>query len=113
MVRRIEPPPRPNRPGSAQEFRSQVALELLLNAYAIGGALIVFRALLKSLRVDRQLWVGRAIYGVTNLIARPLSLFPGADKTIVGDLTLADATLLAGVVLFPLGLLVFGNRRKA
>jgi hypothetical protein len=85
----------------------------LLNAYAIGGALIVFRALLKSLEVDRDLWVGGAIYGITDMIVRPISLFPGADTVITGELTLADATLLAGVILFPLGFLVFGNRSKA
>lgn len=112
MANRFSPPPRPRRPGEAQEIRSQVALELILNAYAIGGALILFRGLLKSLEVDRQLWVGGAIYGVTNLIVRPLSLIPGADRALVGDLTVADATLLAGVVLFPLGLLVFGGRAK-
>ncbi|MCC6793324.1 MAG: hypothetical protein IT336_16695, partial [Thermomicrobiales bacterium] len=69
-------PPRP--PGSTQEIRSQIALELMLNAYAVGGALMIFRALLKALEVDRSLWVGGAIYGITDLIARPISLLPGA-----------------------------------
>lgn len=102
-------PPRP--PSSSQEIRSQLALELLLNAYAIGGALIVFRALLKSLQVSRDLWVGAAIYGITDLVERPVTLLPGAGTHIFGDLSLADATLVALVVLFPLGLLVVGNRR--
>jgi hypothetical protein len=31
----------------------------------------------------------------------------------VGDLTLSDATLVALVILFPLGLLVFGNFRAS
>lgn len=113
MDNRISPPARLKHPGASQEIRSQVALELILNAYAIGGALILFRSLLKSLEVDRQLWVGAAIYGVTNLVARPLTLIPGADTTLLGDLTVADATLLAGVVLFPLGLLVFGGRSRS
>ena len=113
MASRFSPPPHPQRPGAAQEIRSQVALELILNAYAVGGALILFRGLLKSLEVDRQLWVGAAIYGVTNLVARPLGLIPGADRTLIGDLTVADATLLAGVVLFPLGLLIYGARAKS
>ena len=112
MANRLSPPPRPQRPGAAQEIRSQVALELILNAYAVGGALILFRGLLKSLEVDRQLWVGAAIYGVTDLVVRPLSLIPGASTTLMGDLTVADATLLAGVVLFPLGLLIYGARAK-
>jgi hypothetical protein len=106
-------PPRPRQPGSAQEIRSQLALELILNAYALGAALIIFRALLKSLGVDSHLWVGGAIYGITDLLARPLSLVPGADTIVAGELTLADATLLAGVVLFPLGFLVVGSRRNS
>jgi hypothetical protein len=112
MASRFPPPPRPQRPGATQGIRSQVALELVLNAYAIGGALILFRSLLKSLEVDRQLWVGGAIYGITNLIVRPMSIIPGAETTLLGDLTVADATLLAGVVLFPLGLLIFGARTR-
>jgi hypothetical protein len=103
-------PPRP--PTSSQEIRSQLALELMLNGYAVGGALIIFRALLKSLEVDRHLWVGAAIYGVTDLVERPVTLLPGAGTLVFGELSLADATLVALVVLFPLGLLVVGNRRR-
>lgn len=103
-------PPRP--PTSSQEIRSQIALELMLNAYAIGGALTIFRALLKALEVNRYLWVGGAIYGVTDIVATPISLLPGADRRLIGELTLTDATLVALVLLFPLGLLVFGNRRR-
>lgn len=112
MANRFTPPPRPRGPDSAQEIRSQVALELVLNIYAVAGALIVFRGLLKALGVESHLWVGAAIYGVTDLVARPLTLIPGADTTLIGELTLVDATLVALVILFPLGLLVFGNRRK-
>src|SRR4051812_8620778 len=101
----------PSRPGSAQEVRSQLALELLLNAYAVCGALIFFRTLLRTLGVDSHLWVGSAIYGVTDIMAYPFGFIPGADTPLAGDLTLTDLTLLAGVVLFPLALLVFGNRR--
>jgi hypothetical protein len=104
-------PPRP--PSSSQEIRSHLAFELLLNAYAIGGALMIFRALLKALEVDGNLWVGAAIYGITDLIERPISLLPGSDSIVFGDMTLADSTLVALVVLFPLGLLVWGNRRNA
>ena len=109
MNRRFTPP-RP--PASSQEIRSQLALELMLNAYAIGGALMIFRALLKALEVDRSLWVGGAIYGITDLIERPISILPGADSLVFGDMTLTDATLVALVVLFPLGLLVAGNRNR-
>jgi|GEM_PF-2218906 len=106
-------PTKPNRPSSVQEIRSQLALELLLNAYAIGGALIIFRTLLKVLEVGADRWVGKAIYGVTNLVAFPLTLVPGSGTHVVGDLTLADATLLAVTVLFPLGLFVYGSMRDS
>lgn len=113
MRDRPVPPPRPSRAGSSQEIRSQLALELLLNAYAIGGALIVFRGLLKTLKVSSDRWVGAAIYGATDLIAFPLTKLPGSEREIAGGLELADATLLALVVLFPLGLLVYGNYKKS
>lgn len=112
MASRFTPPSRPERPGTVQEIRSQLALEVLLHGYAVVGALIVFRALLKALKIDDHLWVGAAIYGVTDLVALPLTFIPGSGSILVGDLTLADATLVAFVVLFPLGLLVLGNRRK-
>lgn len=110
MSSRFTPPPKP-RPES-QEIRSQLALEVLLHVYAIGGALILFRGLLKALRVEDTLWVGAAIYGITEPLARPISMLPAAGSTVVGELTLADATLVALVVLFPLGLLAYGLRRQ-
>jgi hypothetical protein len=98
--------------GPSQEFRSQLALELVLNGYAICGALIIFRTLLKTLGVNSDRWVGSAVYGITDVIAFPLTKLPGSGTQILGDLTLADATLMAFVVLFPLGLLVLGNYRS-
>ncbi len=106
-------PTKPTRPGTVQEIRSQLALELLLNAYAVGGALIIFRSLLKMLEVGADRWVGKAIYGVTDLVAFPLTLVPGSGTELVGDLTLADATLLAVAILFPLGLFVYGSMRDS
>lgn len=112
MRDRSSPPRRPARPGTSQEIRSQIALELILNGYAVVGALLIFRSLFKALDVSKDRWVGAAIYRVTDLIALPLTKLPGSDKELVGRLTLADATLLALVVLFPLALLIYGNQRK-
>jgi hypothetical protein len=113
MRNRRSSPLRAQRPGAPQEIKSQLALELVLNGYAIGGSLVIFRSLLKALGVKSDRWVGSAIYGITDLIARPLTLLPGSDAKLVGDLTLSDATLVALVILFPLGLLVFGNFRAS
>lgn len=102
----------PGQTGGVQEIRSQVALELLLNAYAAGAALVMLRTLLLTLGVDRHLWIGRAIYGPSRILISPFAFVPGASLELIGHLTLADATIFAGVVLFPLGMLVLGERRK-
>jgi len=39
-------------------------------------------------------------------------LFPGASRTFVGSLSLADITLVIGIILLPLGILAFGGRRR-
>lgn len=111
-MRRSRPRP-PLKPPtvSTQELRSQIAFELLLNGYAIAGTLFVFRAVFKALQVSRQRWVGSLIYGITGIIADRLLRIPVASTRLFGDMTLVDLTLLAGVVLFPLGLLMFGNRQ--
>lgn len=104
---------RPQRQGSSQEIRSQLAMELMLNCYAAGGALIIFRSLLKALGVKSDRWVGEAIYAITDLVALPLTKLPGSGTEVFGNLTLADATLVALVILFPLGLFVLGNYRAS
>lgn len=113
MARRFQIPPRPDQRVSTQELRSQVALELLLNGYAVVGSLFVFRALFKTLEVSSQRWVGGLVYGITGVVADRLLRIPAADTRLVGDLTLIDMTLVALVVLFPLGLLMFGNRSES
>jgi hypothetical protein len=110
MAQRFTPPQKPR--SDVKEIKSQLALEVLLHVYAVGGALLLFRGLLKALRVDDTLWVGAAIYGVTEIFVRPFAILPAASRALTGDLTLADATLVALVVLFPLGLLVYGHRRS-
>lgn len=108
-------PPSGRHPGQsdgAQEIRSQLALEIMLNLYAAAAALVTLRALLLSLGVDKHLWIGRAIYGPSRLLIMPFAFVPGSDLELVGRLTLADATVFAAVVLFPLGMLVLGERQK-
>jgi hypothetical protein len=102
----------PGQTGDVQEIRSQVALELLLTAYAAGAALVMLRTLLLMLGVDKHLWIGRAIYGPSRVLIAPFNFVPGADLELIGHLTLADATIFAGVILFPLGMLALGERRK-
>jgi hypothetical protein len=111
MPKPIEPPRSPRR-GAAQELKSQLALELALNAYAILGALVILRCLLLSLGVDGRLWIGSVVLGPTDVLVRPFTLLPGSGFELVGDLTTADATILAGIVLFPIAIVARPARSR-
>ncbi len=104
MAKPIDPP-RPPRRGAAQEVNSQLALKIALHVFAIGGAAVILRCLLLSLAIDERLWIGASILQRTDILLRPFSFLPGADYRLVGNLSLADATLLAGVLLVPIGIL--------
>lgn len=101
-------PPRPRRGSS--DSRSPVAQELLLNLFALLGAAMLVRFLLLLLGVSGRVWIGETTYKVTNPIVRPLLWIPGADTTLIGAATLADVTLVALVILIPLGMVA--NRRS-
>lgn len=101
MVRRI---------ARSQPVGSQLAIELALTGYAIVAGLIIVRSLLLSVGISGSLWVGSFIYGITDPVASILKLVPGGDLRLVNRLTLADLTLLAAVVAFPLFLLARGPR---
>lgn len=94
----------------SQPAGSQLAVELALTAYAVIAGLIIIRALLLSVGISGSLWVGSFIYGITDPMASILKLAPGGDFELIGRLTLADLTLLAAVVAFPLFLLARGPR---
>lgn len=111
MPRPVEPP-RPPRRASAEELRSQLAMELALHAYAVFAAFVTLRSTLRALGVGRQVWIGDLLYGLTDPVVRPLLFLPGASVTVFGRLTLADATLLATIVLVPIGLLARKKERR-
>ena len=108
MSRSFGPPVRSK--SSPQEARSQLAMELMLTVYALVGAVVVLRSLLLAIGVNNELWIGGAVYGASSLLAAPLSALPGSSFELVGNLTVSDVTLLAGVVLFPIVLLLVGRR---
>ena len=94
----------------SQPVGSQLAIELALTAYAIVAGLVIIRALLLSVGISGSLWVGSFIYDITDPFAGILKLVPGADFHIINRLTLADITMVAAVVAFPLFLLARGPR---
>ena len=91
---------------------SQLPILLLLNGYAAAGALFISRALLRALEISDRYWVGRQIFRATNPFASILEIIPGASREFTGALTMADLTLVIGVVLLQLGILGFGGRRR-
>jgi hypothetical protein len=103
--------PSRRREASNQELQSQLALELLLNLYAVVASLVLLRNLLLVLEVDDGIWIGRTIYRLSKPFTLPFELLPGSGTTIIGDVTLGDLTLLAIVIMFPLGVYAQGTRR--
>lgn len=110
MSSRPLPPSTSSRGEPAQP--SQIPILLLLNGYAAAGALFISRALLKSLEISERYWVGRQIFRATNPFANILEVIPGASRTFIGALSLADVTLVIGVILLPIGILGFGGRQR-
>ncbi len=102
----VEPRGRQSREESG---RSQLATELLLTAYAAVSAIILLRTVLVILDVTDRVWLGSFIYGLTKPVVRILDHVPGADRMVLQGLSLADLTLLAPVLLFPLGLIATGG----
>ena len=92
--------------------RSPLLPLLMINGYAIVGALFISRSILKALEISDRYWVGRQIFRATNPFATILDLAPGSSRVFTGQLTLADVTLVIGVILFPLGILGFGGRKR-
>ncbi len=83
--------------GSGARLLAQMGIAL----YSLVAAFIVIRSLLLSIGTSDNLWVGSVIYGVTDPLAAVLKILPGGDAELVGQLTLADLTLLAGVIAVP------------
>jgi hypothetical protein len=94
----------------SQPVGSQLAVELALTTYAVAAGLVIIRALLLSVGISGSLWVGSFIYGITDPFASILKVVPGGDFRIINRLTLADLTMVAAVVAFPLFLLARGPR---
>ncbi len=87
-----------------QAFRSHLATELMLNAFALIAVIILFRLVLVLLNVSNRVWIGSVVYALTDPVVDALSLIPGAERTLLGGLTLADLTLASVLILFPLGI---------
>lgn len=93
------------RRGTINVARSSLAIEILLNIYAIVMVLILTRLLLLAASVVATLPLSSRIYGITEPLMLPFDLLPGANTVIIGDVTLPDITVLALLLLVPLAAL--------
>lgn len=92
--------------------RSQLATELLMLTYSLLAAGIVFRTILVALGISERVWLGQFVYGLSAPVTDVLETFPGTTREVLGRLTLLDVTLLAIVVLFPLGVIATGGKER-
>lgn len=98
--------------GNLQTARPQLALEILLHIYAFAGVVVLLRLLLRLLHVDHQLWIGATVYRFTDVVARPLGRLPGGEREVIGGATLPDLTLVALLILLPLGAVALADQRR-
>lgn len=97
--------------GNLETARPQLALEILLHLYALAGVAVLLRLLLRLLNVDHRLWIGATVYRFTDVVARPLGRLPGGDREVIGGATLPDLTLVALLILLPLGAAALAGQR--
>ncbi len=98
--------------GNVQTARPQLALEILLHLYAFIGVVVLLRLLLRLLDITHRLWIGATIYRFTDVVARPLGRLPGGDREVIGGATLPDLTLVALLILLPLGAAALTDQRR-
>ena len=93
------------RRNEAEEARPQLATEVLLNLYVLACVAALARLLLRIMAIDDRLWIGSTVYRLTNPVVWPLAQLPGAGRTLLGEATLPDLTLIAVLILIPLFIL--------
>lgn len=102
------------RRASSSDASSQIALEIIIHLYALFCVLVVARIVLHVGTVDSRVWIGRLVYRFTDPLVKPFQLLPGADRQLIGTVTLPDLTILAIAILIPLGVsLRRGDRSSA
>lgn len=84
--------------GSGARLLAQMGIAV----YSLLSAFIIVRSLLLSVGIADSLWVGSVIYGATDPLAAILKIFPGGDLELIGRMTVADMTMLAGIIAVPM-----------
>lgn len=65
----------------------------------MAATLVLCRLVLLAFNFDDRLWVGEFVFQFTDPAVRVLRFLPGSERTLVGKVTLPDATLAALVAL--------------
>lgn len=100
----IQQPVQPRR-GTIAVARSSLAVEILLNIYAVVSVIVLARILLLAASVVPTLPLSSWIYGLTDPLVRPFELLPGANTKVFADVMLPDATVVVLLLLVPLAAL--------
>jgi hypothetical protein len=82
--------------------RSQVALEIGLIVYSMVATLVLCRLVLLAIGIDDRLWIGDFVFQFTDPAVKIFNFLPGSERTLIGKVTLPDATLAALVALVSL-----------
>ena len=96
--------------GAAHIPRSQLALRLAIAVYAALCCAVALRCAVLALALPGGVWSVSAILAVSSPIIVPLAIVPGANRVVVGALTLSDLTATLLLLALPLALL--GRRRR-
>ena len=106
MSSRIIPPPVTP---TGNVVHTRILLEIFLHAYAVGAAVVILRTTLRLFGVTETLWVTSFLDQLVLPVILVLDRIPGGNASLVGNLTPADATLVAAVVVVPMALLARGR----
>ncbi|HEU5434607.1 MAG TPA: hypothetical protein VFU81_23235 [Thermomicrobiales bacterium] len=90
--------------------RSQIAVELLLTAFAVVFAALLLRLLLRLFGIGEQAWTRATIDRLTAPFVWPLAQLPGGRHPLIAEATLPDLTVVAICVLILLALGTGGRR---
>ncbi len=95
---------------AARVARSRVAVRLGLIVYSALSALLLLRCMVLVLQFPNSVNSVAAIIATTDPIVFPLTVVPGAHRSILAGLSLADVT--AAVVLIAAPLLLVGRQTR-
>jgi hypothetical protein len=94
---------------TSRMVQPQVAVELLLTAFALVFAALLLRLLLRLIGAGEQAWSRAMVDRLTAPFVWPLAQLPGGRHSLIGQATLPDFTVVAVCLLI---LLALGSGRR-